>query len=370
MTSMRRNAGSRYMQWAKTNSAAKYNLATSGMANLPLSELDVNLQELEINGPTIYGYDELLQSLAQRYRVPQNCVVTAMGTSFANYLSLAAATEPGDEVLIEQPAYDPILGAARYLGLEIKRFQRKPEQGFAVDLAEVERNLSSRTRLIVLCNLHNPSGVLAPDSALRDLAALAKARGACVLVDEVYRELLFEGMPNSAFHIDPDYFIVTCSLTKAYGLSGLRCGWVLARPELAERMWHIHDLHAATYPFMAEYLSVVALKKLPQIAARMKSILDPNRALLRAFLEQRNDLDYCWPEFGTIVFPRLKHGTVGELCRVLREEFNTAVVPGEFFEMPSHFRLGVGAATSEVQASLEQLARGLDRYGTQATRQA
>lgn len=362
MTWMRKNAGSRYMQWAKVNSAAKYNLATSGMANLPLKELDVNLQELEINGPTIYGYHPLLEALAQRYRVPQKCVVSAMGTSFANYLALAAATEPGDEVLIEQPTYDPILGAARYLGLEIKRFQRKPEQGFALDIAEVERNFSSRTRVVALCNLHNPSGVLTPDSALRDLGALAKARGACVLVDEVYRELLFEAVPKSAFHLDPDHFIVTCSLTKAYGLSGLRCGWVLARPEIAERMWHIHDVHAATYPFMAEYLSVIALEKLPQIAARMKSMLDQNRALLQAFLKHRDDLDYSWPEFGTIVFPRLKHGSVGELCRVLREEFETAVVPGEFFEMPNHFRLGIGGATSEVQASLEQLARGLDRY--------
>lgn len=370
MTSMRRNAGSRYMQWAKISSAAKYNLATSGMANLPLSELGVNLQELEINGPTIYGYDQLLQSLAQRYRVPQNCVVSAMGTSFANYLALAAATEPGDEVLIEQPTYDPVLSAARYLGLEIKRFQRKPEQGFALDVAEVERNLSARTRLIVLCNLHNPTGALTPDSTLRELGALAKARGACILVDEVYRELLFESLPNSSFHLGADHFIVTCSLTKAYGLSGLRCGWVLARPELAERMWHIHDVHAATYPFLTEYLSVIALKKLPQIAARMKSILDQNRALLRAFLEQRDDLDYSWPEFGTIVFPRLKHGNVDELCGLLREEFNTAVVPGEFFEMPSHFRLGAGGATSELQASLEQLARGLDRYRIQATRRA
>jgi len=370
MTSMRRNAGSPYMQWAKTTAEAKYNLATSGMTNLPLSELEVNLQELEINGPTIYGYDPLLQALAARYRVPQKCVVSAMGTSFANYLALAAITEPGDEVLIEQPTYDPILGAARYLGLEIKRFQRKPEQGFALDVAELERNLSPRTRVVVLSNLHNPSGTLISDSVLREIAALAKVRGACVLVDEVYRELLFETEPTTAFHLDPDCFVVTSSLTKAYGLSGLRCGWVLAPPEMAKRMWHIHDVHAATYPFMAEYLSVVALKKLPQIAAQMESVLDQNRALLRAFLEQRDDLDYFWPEFGTIVFPRLKHGKVDELCAVLRDEFDTAIVPGKFFEAPNHFRLGVGTPTSDVTAALEQLARGLDRYRAHATGRA
>lgn len=367
MTSSRSDAGSRYMEWAKLRSSAKYNLATSGMANLPLSELGVTLDQLEINGPTVYGYDPLLKALAARYRVPQECVVSAMGTSFANYLALAAATESGNEVLIEQPAYDPMLGAARYLGLEIRRFQRKPEQNFAIDVAEVERNLSSRTRLIVLCNMHNPSGALVPDSVLSDLAALARSRSAYVLVDEVYREMLFQAEPQSAFHLDPERFIVTSSLTKAYGLSGLRCGWVLAPAKLAERMWKIHDVHAATYPFMSEYLSVIALEKLSQIAARMKSMLDENRALLWEFLAHRDDLDYFWPEYGAIVFPRLKHGSVDEFCRLLRDEFETSVVPGEFFEMPEHFRIGVGTPTADLRAALQQLQQGLDRYKAHAT---
>jgi aspartate/methionine/tyrosine aminotransferase len=362
MTATRADAGSRYMEWAKLRSSAKYNLATSGMANLPLSELGVALDELEINGPTVYGYDPLLKAVAARYRVPQEYVVSAMGTSFANYLALAAATESGNEVLIEQPAYDPMLGAARYLGLEIRRFQRKPEQNFAIDVAELERNLSSRTRLIVLCNMHNPSGALVADSVLSELAALARSRNAYVLVDEVYREMLFQAEPQSAFHLDPERFIVTSSLTKAYGLSGLRCGWVLAPAKLAQRMWKIHDVHAATYPFMTEYLSVIALEKLSQIAARMKSILDENRALLREFLAHRDDLDYFWPEYGAIVFPRLKHGSVADFCRLLRDRFDTSIVPGEFFEMPEHFRIGVGALTADVRAALQQLAKGLDQY--------
>lgn len=261
MTQIRGGAGSRYMQWAKLRSTAKYNLATSGMMNLPLSALGVKLEELEINGPTVYSYEPLLNSLATRYRVPQENVVSAMGTSFANYLALAAATEPGDEVLIEHPTYDPILGAARYLGLEIKRFQRKSEHGFALDLAEVERNLTSRTRLIVLCNLHNPSGASTPDTVLSELARLVRKNRGYVLVDEVYREMLFAAEPQTAFHIDPEHFIITSSLTKAYGLSGLRCGWILSPAELSERMWHIHDVHAATYPFMAEYLSVRGLER-------------------------------------------------------------------------------------------------------------
>src|SRR5262249_47035518 len=224
-------------------------------------------------------------AIAQRYRVPGRNVVSAVGTSLANYLALAAASESGDEVLIECPTYDPLLGIARYLGLTIKRFQRPAEKDFAIDMADLERNLTRQTRLIVLCNLHNPSGALAPDSVLRDIGALAAKVEAYVVVDEVYREMLYTAQPQTAFHLDPERFIVTNSLTKAYGLSGLRCGWVLAPAELAARMWRLHDIHAGTYAYPAEAMSVVAFEKLAQIAARAQSTLEENRRLLRNFLK-------------------------------------------------------------------------------------
>jgi aspartate/methionine/tyrosine aminotransferase len=350
------------MEWAKLHSSAKFNLATSGMLSFPLAELGVTLDQLEINGPSIYGYEPLLQAIARRYRVPQECVVSAVGTSLANYLALAATTEPGDEILVEQPTYELILSTAHYLGLEIRRFPRRAENNFSIDPADVERNLTPRTRVIALCNLHNPSGALAPDSTLREIGNLARRSGAYVIVDEVYREMLFESAPQSSFLIDPERFIVTNSLTKAYGLSGLRCGWVLAAPELARRMFRINDLHGATFAHPAELLSVIAFQKLAQIAAHMKSILDTNRKLLQDFLRSRNDLDYFWPEYGTIVFPRLKSGSVEELCQLLRKEFETSIVPGSFFENPQRFRVGVGTPTESVKEALRQFSRGLDRY--------
>jgi hypothetical protein len=174
--------------------------------------------------------------------------------------------------------------------------------------------------------------------------------------------MLFEPSPASAFHIDPERFIVTNSLTKAYGLSGLRCGWVLASPELARRMFRINDLHGATFAHPAELLSVIALQKLPQIAAQMKSMLDTNRQLLREFLVIRDDLDYFWPEYGTIVFPRLKNGDVDSLSQLLRRDFNTSIVPGTFFESLDRFRVGVGTPTESVREALPQLERGLNSY--------
>src|SRR6185437_1307862 len=111
-----------YMEFAKLRSSAKFNLATSGMANFPLSELNVSMDKFEINGPTVYGYEPLNRAIAKRYRVPVECVVAATGTSMANYLTLAASAEPGEEVLVEQPTYGLLLDTAKYLGLEIKRF--------------------------------------------------------------------------------------------------------------------------------------------------------------------------------------------------------------------------------------------------------
>jgi aspartate/methionine/tyrosine aminotransferase len=362
MTHSRSIAHSPYMDWAKLHSAAKFNLATSGVANYPLSKLGVTIDQLEINGPSIYGYEPLRQTIARRYRVSHECVTEAVGTSLANYLALAATTEPGDEILVEQPTYELLLSTAKYLGLEIKRFPRRAENNFSIDPADVARNLTPRTRLIVICNLHNPTGALVSDDTLREVGMLAATVGARVLVDEVYREMLFESFPASAFHIDPDRFIVTNSLTKAYGLSGLRCGWVLASPQLTMRMFRINDLHGATFAHPAELLSVIALQKLPQIAAEMKFMLDTNRGLLHDFLLKRDDLDYFWPDYGTIVFPRIKNGNVDLLCELLRNDFETSVAPGRFFESPDRFRMGVGIPTESVQAALPQLERGLESY--------
>src|SRR5207237_6750452 len=175
-------ARSPYMEWAKLCCGCRYNLATSGMFSLTSADLGIDRQQLEINGPGGYGYEPLLRAIAQRYGVPQESVVSAIGTSMANYLALAATTEPGDEILVEHPAYEPMLSAARYLGLSIAYFQRPAEQNFAIDLADLERRLTPRTRVIVITNLHNPSGAFCPESTLREVAALARRVGAYVLV--------------------------------------------------------------------------------------------------------------------------------------------------------------------------------------------
>src|SRR5438067_2673317 len=150
-----RHKHSDYMQWSKTQSRARFNLATSGVAPFPLRELPVDLANLEINGDDSYGYAPLQQAIAARYEVDPECVVESAGTSMANHLAMAAIIESGDEILIEHPAYGPILDVARYLQANIKRFRRAEETGWSVDPKEVLRCVTPKTRLIVITNLHN-----------------------------------------------------------------------------------------------------------------------------------------------------------------------------------------------------------------------
>ena len=222
----------------------------------------------------------------------------------ANHLAMAAIIEPGDEVLIEHPAYGPILDVAQYLQANVKRFPRTEENGWIVDPGEVRRCVTSTTRLIVITNLHNPTSVLTPDSVLREIGDIARGIGALVLVDEVYLDAVYEVTPRTSFHMGPE-FVVTSSLTKVYGVSGLRCGWIMARPDLAWKMRRLNDLYSATPVHPGELLSVVAFKHLNLLRERARRIVEADRKLLRDFLAQQTNISAVWADWGTTSFVRL-----------------------------------------------------------------
>src|SRR3989441_7319250 len=302
-----RHKHSDYMHWSKTQSRARFNLATSGVAPFPLRELPMNLEELEINGENSYGYAPLQEAIAADHEVDPECVVEAAGTSMANHLAMAAIIEPGDQVLIEHPAYGPILDIAEYLQANVRRFSRAEETGWAIDPAEVRRCVTPKTRLIVITNLHNPTSALTPDLVLREIGDIARNVGALVLVDEVYLDAVYEGTPRTSFHLGPE-FVVTSSLTKVYGVSGLRCGWILARPDLAWKMQRLNDLYGATAVYPGELLSVAAFQHLDLLRERARPIVAADRKMLRDFLAQQPGLSAVWTHWGTTSFVRLRNG--------------------------------------------------------------
>jgi aspartate/methionine/tyrosine aminotransferase len=183
------------------------------------------------------------------------------------------------------------------------------------------------------------------------------------MVDEVYldmaRDTASTPPPRSCFHLGNN-FVVTNSLTKAYGLSGLRCGWILAQPRLAERIWRLSDLFFGIPPHPAELLSVIALDHLDRIDARAQSLLHANRIALNDFLDRNSQIEVVPPKWGTVLFPRLLHGSVNEFCALLLSKYETTVVPGHFFEMPDHFRIGIGGDTATTARGLVQLRKCLE----------
>ena len=361
MNDPRSDAVSRYLAWAKLHSSARFNLAASGVLDYPLAELPLRVEDLELGGTGPYGYPPLMERLAAKASVPQECVVYTLGTSMANFVALTALVHRDDEVLIERPTYDPLLAILNHIGAKVNRFERSAEHGFQLDLGELERKLTPATRLVILCNLHNPSSAFTDETTMRQVGAMAAKVGARVLVDEVYLETLFDQPWHSAFHLGPN-FIVTSSLTKAYGLSGIRCGWILAQPQLVQRMWQVVDFTYGSPVHPAELLAVIALDNLDRVRNRARTLLQTNRTLVNDFLSKHPQLDGAPSRFGTTVFPRLTVGRASEFVRTLREQFETSVVPGEFFEQPQHFRIGFCRDTETVRGGLDRLASALQSF--------
>ena len=346
-----------YLEWAKTRPAAKLDLAGSNILPCSISDLPGAAGALALDGRNDEGYAPLIDSIANRYGVESGQVTTAQGASGANFLVCAALLEPGDEALVETPGYDPLFAAPRLLGAQVAHFTREVADKFSVDPDRVRRAMTPRTRLIVVTSPHNPSGVVAGRQALEEIGRIAQSAGAHVLLDEVYVDAA-ETQRLAALSDGP--FIRTNSLTKSYGLSGLRSGWIISSREIAHRIRRARDVVDGTGSIVAERLAVLAFQHLERLRKRASEILDANRPIIRAFLSSRHDLEWN-PSAGTTVFPRLRGvGDTSAFAERLLCERGTAVVPGQFFQAPQHIRIGFAGATDTLRAGLDAIAAALD----------
>lgn len=351
-----------YMQWAKQHARPRISLAGSNLLPCELSDLPGAREALEFYGDNDNGYRPLVEAIAARYGVNPEMVATAQGTSGANFLVFAALVKAGDEVLVERPGYDPLMGPPAFLGASITRFDRRFDDGYRLDPEAVRAAITPRTRLVVITNSHNPTGVLASEAAMDEVGRIAERHGARVLVDEVYLDSAGDGPVRPAAARSP-VFITTSSLTKSYGLAGLRCGWVVAVPVVAEAVRRARDIVDGTGSFPAERLSVLAFSLLDRLAARARAILDANGRAVRQFLASRGELEFVLPSAGTVVFPRIRGlEDAARFIETLAREYETGVVPGRFFQAPAHFRLGFGGRADELTEGLGRLGAALDGW--------
>jgi hypothetical protein len=352
-----RRMKSEYMQWAKENAHITHNLASSGLTNYPDLSSEILKGSVGFSGDDDYGYEPLINAIAARYNISPDMVFTTIGSSMANYITMALLLEAGDEVVIEHPTYELLSSTAEHLGAVLKHFPRRPENAYIINPDDVKGAVTERTKLIILTNLHNPSSALTDTDTLKEIGKIAQSIGAYVLVDEVYLDSVFPN-PQSSIHLG-DRFIVTNSLTKIYGLSGLRCGWVLAQSDTIRDLWRVSDLMYVKHVFTAEQASANAFSHLDEIQAWARSLLEKNRSVLAEFIKKREEFESILPQHGTVVFPRFKLASVEFLNTTLVRKYDTIVAPGRFFGMPDHLRIGYGLSTEIFSEGLRRIGEAL-----------
>jgi len=351
--------GSTYIRWAKSREQFRYNLGRSSIRPCPPEDLAVRPEDVALCASNAHGWDPLRQLIGARYGVAADRVVLAIGTSMANHLACAAVLEHAGHVLVETPGYEPLESLPAYFGAEVESFPRHREADWALDVDEIATRVRpGSTRLVILSDLHNPTGQRAAPAALEALGTLAEEHDFHVLVDEVYLEFTSDrriAATRSA------RFISTCSLTKAYGLDGLRAGWIIASEELAEQLRALNDLFGIIMPHPSERLAARAFERLDTIADAVRRLVTANRELAADFVARRPELDWVLPQIGPVGFVQLADGRVGELIGLLELEYDTTAPPGSFFGADDHFRLAFGMEHDDLVAGLGNLEAALDR---------
>jgi hypothetical protein len=356
-----------YLLWAKSRQPAAIDLAGSNLLHCTLDDLPGAREAVDLWAKNDDGYRPLIEGLAGHYGLAADRFATANGCSGANFVAIAALVAPGDEVLIERPGYDPLIGACVLMGATVRRFDRRFEHRYQIDLDDLARQITPRTRMIVVTTPHNPSGAQLDRSVLAAVGALADRAGAHVLVDEVYLDAAAavrnaHGPALSAAQLDGP-FVVTNSLTKSYGLAGLRIGWAIATPEVAVRLRRTRDVidNAGSSP--ADRLAALAVAERGRLTARAQAILGANLDLARQFLAAQPRLEVIEPPRSSVMFPRIRDCADAEpFVRALLEQRGVAVAPGRFFDSPAHFRVSLAGSTQVFAAGLEAIGGNLETW--------
>jgi aspartate/methionine/tyrosine aminotransferase len=353
-----------YLLWAKTRQPSAIDLAGSNLLHCTLDDLPGARDAIDLSAKNDDGYLPFIDGLAGHYGIARDRIVTANGCSGANFVAIAAVVASGDDVLIERPGYDPLIGACLLMGAQVRRFERRFENCYRIDLDGLRKQITPRTRLIVVTTPHNPSGVSIDRATLVELGQIAQAAGAFALVDEVYLDAAAlvrdqHGPSLSAAQIDGP-FIVTNSLTKSYGLAGLRAGWAIAAPPVAARLRRTRDVidNAGSAP--ADRLAALAVSERPRLASRSRSLLSENLKIAREFFASRPELEVAEPPGASVTFPRLRGSAdSGWFVHALLDQHGVAVAPGHFFEAPGHFRISLAGSTEVLAAGLKMIGRVL-----------
>jgi aspartate/methionine/tyrosine aminotransferase len=346
-----------------------YNLSESGVHPMRLEELledpadREGLLGQELVYPQSNGTIELRERVAAMYPgASADHVEVTNGGSEANFVTMWHLVEPGAEVVSMVPNYGQTLGLAEAFGGTLKPWPlRLSADGtrWHIDVDHLRSLVSARTRLIILCNPNNPTGARIPAADLDAICAVAGSVGAWVLSDEIYRGAELDGIETPSVWGRYDRVIITSGLSKAYGLPGLRIGWIVSAPQMVATTWGYHDYTTIGPGTLSDRLARIALQPAmrARILARTRRILQTNLPVITGWLDAHaRRFGYALPEAGAIVYVKY-HDAINstELVDRLRVEKSLLIVPGDHFGMDGYLRIGFGSETRYLRDGLDRL---------------
>lgn len=346
-----------------------YNLSESGVYPLSVRELldDPGDWDGVLDQPLVYtqsnGTRELRARIAALYPGATDAhVEVTNGGSEANCIVTWRLVEPGDEVVLMVPNYMQTWGLARAFGGIVREWRLRPDEAarrWRVDIDELRRLVTPKTRLIILCTPNNPTGARLTDAELDNICRIAGQHGAWVLSDEIYRGAERDGRQSPSAWGRYERVVVSSGLSKAYGLPGLRIGWIVGPPDFTESTWGYHDYTTIAPGALSDRLARAALEpqRRQRLLGRTRAIVRDNLPVLEAWLSaQEGAFTWIPPEAGAICYARYHYEINSlELASRLRIEQSVLVVPGDHFGMDRHLRFGYGERPDYLRAGLARV---------------
>jgi len=292
-------------------------------------------------------------------------VLVTVGAIEANYITIRALLEAGDDIVVMLPNYMQIWGVAKNHEYRLRTFHLQPDAGWAPDIAELESVVTDRTRLIAVCNPNNPTGRILTEDEMDRIVAVADRVGAWILADEVYagaERLTDEQCPS--FYGRYDRVLATGSMSKAYGLPGLRMGWVVGPVDTVDEIWARHEYVALSAAMLSNTLGAIALSPevRPRILERTRRFIRQGYPVLQRWIDDHPDLlSVTPPGAAAIAFVRY-HADINstELFERIRSEQSVLVVPGDHFELDHYLRISFGLPHDYLQTGLDRIRRVLE----------
>ena len=356
-----------------------HDITESGIAPISIREMleiaevdDPNgLIDTYMSHPQLYsearGTEQLRTTIASTFtHATADDVLVTTGAIEANFLVYNALLEAGDHVVVTTPCYQQLVSVPKAIGADVSEWRVTPDTGFRFDLDELESLVTDRTKLIVINTPHNPTGAVLLQDDLERIAALADRVGAWVLSDEAYRWLSHPGgveLPSPFRNIYPKGVSVS-TMSKFFGMPGLRLGWLVGTAELAQQCWELRDYVSLSPAWLSDRFSQIAIANHEKIQKRNNTILEQNLAKARPWFEENADIvSWSEPQAGLLAMMKV-HGfdNTDALAEHLAANAGVMLAPGSAFDMPQYLRIGIGQRPTVFAEALDRTALAIRDY--------